>query len=237
MPILKKILGDNSFTDFMYEKLILLETKIEKLKKRYYMNKYALLVLHEIQDILSTQKNVFFFDMGTLLGIIREGHLLEHDLDIDIGVFASLEDEKKRLLYIFLLNGCKFHASYSIEGIGIVEYSLLYHNIKFDINFYSSCNERSICYLMAPPKAESDFPSRINLSKNERRVVRLSVPSIKGVDYIDFHGKQINIPINAEEYLTSRYGDNWRIPDKKYKYWLGNSASMTELIGVCKTEL
>lgn len=35
---------------------------------------------------------------------------------------------------------------------------------------------------------------------------------------IEFYGMRFNIPVDAENYLEYKYGESWRIPDKKWDY-------------------
>ena len=228
--ILKKIFGNTKITKYIYSVIFDLEFYIEKKKKQKNMKKYGIKTIEFIQNILNTTGKMFFFDMGTLLGIIREGHLLKHDIDIDVGMIVNSENEKERILSLLLQNNCKLQSKYIIEELGTVEISLLMNDIKFDINYYYTDGNKSICYLMAPSKAHDEFPQKIILNKNEGRVIKLSVPSINEVSTTNILGPNINIPKNPEEYLANRYGINWRIPDKKYKYWRGNSAEFTNLI-------
>ena len=66
------------------------------------------------------------------------------------------------------------------------------------------------------------------LAKNK---VKLICPHIYNITTTLFQGVKINVPEKPEEYLAVRYGENWRIPDKKYIYWKGPSAQTTEFIG------
>lgn len=45
--------------------------------------------LHQLVSILESGEIGYWVDSGSLLGIVREGHLLEHDPDIDISIWAS----------------------------------------------------------------------------------------------------------------------------------------------------
>ena len=68
-------------------------------------------------------------------------------------------------------------------------------------------------------------------SDEQQDVVKLVCPHIAETQTILFQGIEINAPKNPEQYLAVRYGENWRIPDKKYIYWKGPSAVLTDYIG------
>ena len=38
------------------------------------------------------------------------------------------------------------------------------------------------------------------------------------LDKIEFYGMEFNIPNNVQDYLRFKYGENWRIPDRKWDY-------------------
>ena len=188
------------------------------------LQKNGVQTVKAVQEILSETGEFFFFDMGTLLGIVREGRLLKHDMDIDIAVVVSCEEEKMTLRDALVSRGCDIRFSYSMDGFGIVEESYMKNEIKFDINYYITEGDESVCYLMFKD------PDR-QYGENELSVVKLSVPAISELDKKDFNGIDINVPKNAEEYLAARYGENWRIPDKGYIYWKGPSTSPTDYLG------
>jgi hypothetical protein len=50
---------------------------------------HALAVLHELQRIAAKTGAAMFPVSGTLLGLHRNGGILAHDVDIDVGLFAG----------------------------------------------------------------------------------------------------------------------------------------------------
>ena len=218
---IKKFFREFVLTRKIYAKLI--DIKAKKLKKAN-LQKDGLAVIAEMQEILENGGVKFFFDMGTLLGIIREGRLLKHDMDIDVAVFADSEDEKERVTKLLVAKGCEEYLRYSADGLGIVEQSFVYYNIKFDINYYYRGSGTDVCYLLY------SHPDKI-YEEGTMSIVMLSCPTIEETKKFEFQGITVNVPTNAEAYLAVRYGENWRIPDKKYIYWKGPSTSPTDYIG------
>ena len=206
------------------------DARLRRIKSRELMENGEDTVV-KVQKILSDTGAFFFFDMGTLLGIVREGRLLKHDMDIDIGVMIKDEEERKKLRDALVSKGCTLRFNYSIEGFGTVESSFLSGGIKFDINYYRREDEypdSDVCYLMYRD------PDR-EYGADELSVVRLVSPHIGRVVKTEFAGAEICIPENAEEYLAARYGENWRVPDKGYVYWKGPSTSPTDYVGRVET--
>lgn len=219
---IKKFLRENKFTRDFYKILFDLKhykvTKARK-KKRKMLQKNGIELIHTIQNLLAGE--FFFFDMGTLLGIIREGRLLGHDLDVDIGVVVKDFETIEKIHNILIHNGCEIFRTYRIDEIGVVEESFMYNNIKFDIGYYYTKNNQSVIYLMYKDPENPHSDGTLN-------VVELSCPLIESTTTTLFKGEKINIPSNAEFYLEQRYGENWRIPDKNYIYWKGPSAKTTD---------
>lgn len=218
----KKFLREFILTKHLYGLLSKIKNKkIREIKKN--MKIHGIDTIHFVEKTLSG--NVFFYmDMGTMLGIVREGRLLGHDLDIDIAVYAENDLEKNRVKELLLDAGCALRYTYYVEELGVVEHSFEINNLKFDINYYSRKASEDICYLMFREDGKE-------YKDDEMDVVRLSVSPINEVKKVDFYGKQVTIPVEAERYLAERYGDNWRIPDKGYVYWKGPSTTPTNYIG------
>ena len=42
---------------------------------------------------------------------------------------------------------------------------------------------------------------------------------LKDFKLIDFHNLKLTIPLHAVEYLRYLYGENWKIPQKKFSWW------------------
>lgn len=193
-------------------------------KKRYNIQNNGNAVIEKIQKVLCENDIFFFFDMGTLLGIVREGHIIKHDLDIDVAVYVDSEEEKEFVRDILVSSGAVQTRHFSIDEIGIVEQSFVYCDVKFDICYYSAAEEFDYTYLMY-----SD-PTKTYVN-GELSVVELNCPHICKTELYKFGNIMINVPEQYEEYLAYRYGKNWRIPDKNYVYWRGPSTAITDFLG------
>ena len=224
MKKIKKFLRENKLTASIYNKLWIIKNRktIQKNEqRRLAVQNNGVGLIHFLQDALKGE--FFFFDMGTLLGIIREGRLLGHDMDVDLGAIVDGEEGKLRIRELLIKAGCEHARSFVIDEIGVVEDSFVYSEIRFDVAYYKQIEDKSVMYLMYTDPAKSRQDGLYD-------VVELSVSQIQDLDTVDFHGKSINVPRNSEEYLAQRYGANWRIPDKNYIYWKGPSTRPTDLL-------
>lgn len=228
MAGIKQILKTNTITkpfyNFCNKIYCIIATSYVEARRRRNLQKEGLPIIKNVQNTLTQAGYVFFFDMGTLLGIVREGRLLKHDMDIDLAVVVNSEEDKFKLKELFAANGIIEKFRYTVDGIGIVEQSFSCRNVKFDINYYYTEGDKDVCYLMYCD-VENKYPD------GHQDVVKLVCPHIAETQTISFQGIEINAPKNPEQYLAVRYGENWRIPDKKYIYWKGPSAVLTDYIG------
>ncbi|MBR5451684.1 MAG: hypothetical protein IKV36_01680 [Clostridia bacterium] len=193
-----------------------------KQQKRETLQKNGIALVHLIQDLLAEE--FFHFDMGTLLGIIREGRLLGHDIDVDIALHIKGKEGVTRIREVLESKGCQLNSSFCVDEIGVVEDSFYVMGIKFDVAYYFEKEDKDVTYLMYKNPYNPPQDGFFN-------VVELSCSPIRELTQVDFGGKMINVPKESEKYLAERYGENWRIPDKNYIYWKGPSTKPTDYIG------
>lgn len=226
MSSVKELIRENKITRKAYlyigKKYYELYYIMKKRRMANAMRKYSSQTIAQLQSMFESTELCFFFDMGTLLGIVRDGKLMKYDYDIDMAVKTSEEKDKATLRRLLIDNGCKLLMEDVVDDIGVVEESYKLNGVKFDVNYYMNEGESDICYLLY--KDPESTATRLN-------VVKLSCDEIKGTVKVPFQGMLISIPENAEAYLAQRYGDNWRIPDKGYVYWKGPSTSKIDNLG------
>lgn len=187
--------------------------------KRADIQDHGIEVLHRTQVIIKHLGIPIFADFGTLLGLVREGQLLKHDLDIDTGVIADIDQQKivRRTLEDC---GYKLWRQY-YKGDYVVEESYKIDGIKIDINYYQMAEDKSNTWLFFWKR---DYPYE---KGNIRHIVEMTYSPFKDVVTKEFQGYLIDIPANAEKLLEEKYGENWRTPDKGWIYW--ESPAATEL--------
>ena len=226
MEKIKRFLRTFCLTKRIYKKLYSLKCKKQNQKKRENLQQNGIQTIHFLQDLLQNER--FFFDMGTLLGIVRENRLLGHDLDIDVAVYAENEEKIESVRAYLREKGCRLKYTYYIPNVATVEDSFEVNGIKFDVNYYKTEDVQDICYLMYTDDTKV-------YTGGDMDVVRLTCDSVKNIQKRDFHGKEINVPEQAEHYLARRYGEDWRIPNTKWIYWKGPSTAPTQYVGKQKS--
>lgn len=188
-------------------------------KKRLRIQRYGIWMIHDILTMLERENVISFADFGTCLGIVREGTLLKHDLDIDIGVIADATEQKMIRVKMERL-GYKLWRQYINDGY-VVEESYKLKGVKVDLNYYMVNNEHARTWLFYR-KPELEYKD------NTRHIVEMTYSPITAVKKTIVDGVSINIPENAEQLLVEKYGSNWRTPDKGWIYWESPAARKLE---------
>ena len=176
-----------------------------------------------VQKLLKELNVLIFADFGTLLGLIREGHLLAHDMDVDMGVIINHEDDLLKIKMKLERFGFTPWRQY-IYGETIVQESYHFSGIKVDLNYYRIDQNSSKTWLFyrAP---------KVKYRDNERNVVEMQYSPITKFKYFFIDEYDILIPDNAEQLLEEKYGKNWDIPDTGWIYWKSPAATLLDDIG------
>ena len=157
-------------------------------KPSSFSTKNAEIALKDFNFLLKTKNIDMFLVSGTLLGCIREGKLLGHDKDVDVGVWDNTPNEE--LLDLIKTSGCFYlQASRAKEIVRIKHVN----GIAIDV-FYHYKDSNSLWHGGVKVKWHN---SPFNLIKHH------------------FLGYEYLIPENYDQYLTENYGD-WRQP--KYDF-------------------
>jgi len=87
------------------------------------------------------------------------------------------------------------------------------------------------CLSLLPPKLKTLLSDAAWLAwrRTGGKLIPLIIPKhyFEKLETIKFYGMTFNVPSNAEEYLKYRYGENWRIPNKKWEWWKEDGAIKT----------
>lgn len=161
--------------------------------------------LSDMKKILDKNNQEFFLVYGTLLGQHRENQFIEHDNDIDIGIFSNKfnPDIKNKIVnskkFTFVHDFGKLEDSYEctfthINGISIdifIHY-LIKENHYYAPSFTGICDSKNTGYCKWSHH-------------------------ITGLKKIKFMNEEYNIPINTPAYLEERYGKDYMTP-RKFNY-------------------
>jgi len=151
--------------------------------------------LLDFKEAMDKQDVKYAFIFGGLLGLIREGKLIDWDDDVEFACFFDdhrkmkgvVEELKSKDFYIPDRNECPLHDHFFIKG-----------GEKIELWWFTRVNEKWI------------YDNHIIYSAEH----------FDTLDEIEFLGKKWKVPHNPEKFLELTYG-NWKIPNKNASYIIG----------------
>lgn len=175
-------------------------------------------VLQDAKNALDEAGIEFHLHSGTALGAMREKKFIEHDDDIDLGVF--LKDYKRSLVPSMKKHGFVLEAQYGVLKFG-KEYCFLHKklNIRLDIFivYKDTVNNKPIYWV------SSVFGKCNSMKYKMCRWWYSPYTPIKA----NISGLVVkSAPISA---MRDGYGPNWKVP-KKFDYMEGLEEGYTNLI-------
>jgi GR25 family glycosyltransferase involved in LPS biosynthesis/mannosyltransferase OCH1-like enzyme len=171
--------------------------------------------LFDMDDILSKNFQQYFLACGTVLGVIRENKFIEHDEDIDLGVFAS---EYNQSVENEILK--KFKLKHRLGDIQTgYEISFIHPETDVSIDIFLHYKEKDYYWT----------PSFFGICDNAKNKMCRWKYKINSIEPIIFSNRILNIPSPIEEYLIDSYGKDWRI-SKQFSYHEGLQGGYKNII-------
>lgn len=206
-------------------------------KKRLILRENGNKLISDIQQCLQEIEDIAFFDYGTLLGIIREGKIISHDLDADFGV--NIKDDKTIKRVRNSLNGKGIILkSYNVLDSGlVVQDTFEKYGVEFDAYYHykdpkNPESDKTLVYMLFREPEKSYVGDRWDVA------IAIS-EAVEDITSYPFQGFMVSVPKDYEKHLKYRYGENWRIPDRSYVYWNWTNTHPCKLKGriiECKEE-
>lgn len=167
----------------------------------------------EVEARLSGLGLRVFANSGTLLGLVREGALLAHDNDIDLGVLLNADSATKAAQEWYALcarlisDGIATHLS---EWSGV---TLKLQDIGgYGLDLFPAWIDREDCLFVYPHTSG-------NLTRDQLLPFRRDPLTGFGM------------PRDAEAMLASNYGEGWRVPDEGWRFpWPKARAKFEEFL-------
>lgn len=191
------------------------EREIAELRKRFnpsFDSVAAVKALAALQATLGSRGHEVFLVSGTLLGYAREGQLLAHDKDIDVGI---VKWESQFDIVMALLDSGQFAVdTRTLRGEQTYHLPIKHLASNTDIDIF--------IYHREADKLITGVQSRFGYLQ------RFAFSSF-GLKLVDFMGIRIHVPDDIDRNLTENFG-NWRFPDPEYISHLESPAT-TEVGG------
>jgi hypothetical protein len=159
-------------------------------------------ILKKTKKVLDELNIPFFLSSGTLLGFVRENKFLDHDYDIDIGIFK--EDYNPEIINKMSDKGLKLYRILGDVNNGMELSFKLYgtevgKHAKIDIFLHYKENDKIYWITYSPPKYEKRIKYQVS---------KFILKSVK------FMGITVNIPYPTIKHIREHYGEKWYIPIK-----------------------
>lgn len=201
-------------------------------KENKNFKQYNERTLQSLDKVFKELKCDYWLDFGTLLGAVRENNFIEHDCDIDVGMW--LTDYSIQLHSVFEKYGFKKIRDIKVDnGKYGLELTYQINNINVDIFFYTRIDDKCAYYHDFIPE---NGMSRIGtIQKLGGLVVReISLP-ISSIGSISFKNANYPIPEPVIDHLIGRYGEGYKVKDSNWSITKGNQDSvkiLSDKIGV-----
>lgn len=163
-------------------------------------------LLKAIDEVLGALREVGlnpFLAYGTALGAIRDGRLIGHDSDADLG-YVSAHDHPVDVIR----ESFRVQRKLTDMGYRVTRYSALAVQIHVEesdgldrgLDVFGGFMRDGILYLMG----------EIAVPYEREWIEPLGTATLEG--------REFPVPANTDEFLTATYGPGWRTPDPAYKF-------------------
>ena len=163
-------------------------------------------LLDSIEEVLGALKKAgidAFPAYGTLLGAVREGHLIGHDSDADLGYVSEHTHPVDVVRESFRLQRALADMGYRISRysggafkVDVVEGDGSVRGLDVFGGFLADGNLHLMGEIRTPFEREWIFP----------------------LGTCTLEGRELPAPANTDEFLAATYGPGWRVPDPAYKF-------------------
>ncbi len=219
---IKAFISKLPFGEKVLSKLVADRQKREIEKRIAVMKEKGNLSVKEIETALSDSGITYFATCGTLLGLIRENRLLSNDYDMDYAILVESTDSWKKLEKTMQGIGYELIRHFSLGG-RVTEHTYRSKD-GIEIDFFGHfIEDGELCFYSYDKLPEVKYPSEKHWS-----AYILRNGAYAGVKRIETQIGTVTVPVNAEEYLTYNYNDDWRIPDPNFKANTGKGCSLLE---------
>lgn len=181
----------------------------KKRKNQKKLKKFGNELAKTLFEALANKPITYFFTFGSLLGLVREGHFISYDDDMDVGIINSGVNTLQILESCLLPKGFKKLHSFSVNG-QIQEVAFSWKGLKVDFFLYTIIDS---CTMIT-----YEFVRRQggNYAKNEFSVAKISATPIKSTIIKNINGINYMLPYPEGQYLAETYGETWRTPDPNW---------------------
>lgn len=187
-------------------------SKQVKMRNSVFLNN-AVGVLATFDKAMKDADIEYTLAFGSLLGAIREGGFIKHDLDIDTAIWYS--DYSSLIKTTLEKYGFKLKHSFVVdEGNSAREDTYILNGVSIDIFYiYPPIDNFPYCCDFINHEGEETFAESLKQFNDKITARRIQLPLKRGTKLVKFEKLELPIPINGEEILEFRYGPDWKTPN------------------------
>lgn len=163
--------------------------------------------LRDVYDAMGSCGGRPFLVDGTLLGCIREGRILAHDKDVDLGLFE--EDLASTMRAAVVRQGFTVKHELGTPDRGY-QWSFVRRGLKTDVFIY---------YLKDGMRFHAAWSQKLTVP------IRYDYPAFD-LETRRFYGQDFRVPSPPEAFLARKYGD-WKTPVVKWDWAWGPKNATT----------
>lgn len=132
---------------------------------------------------------------GTLLGAVRDGHIIPWDTDTDVGVYSW--EWTPAIHQTILKAGFREEAAWNTRERDFHQkYS--WNGILIDVFHYYRASDGTIYHGLRGGRTRFHYPTEFEFAP------------------IELNGVELNAPFPPEQFVRTKYGLEWRMPRKRW---------------------
>lgn len=168
-------------------------------------------MLVDITTVFHEQNFHYWLDWGALLGLMRNGKLIEWDHDIDFGIFEHDIPKYNALRPHIEKKGYRF---FDIKPDQFFSTDNFVPRIHLPVS-YEHCHKVAACDIFIWTKLKKRWRN-MAIMLNSHKFFYCGADVYENTEWLEFKGHKIRVPAHPAEYMTLRYGANWRVPDQGF---------------------
>lgn len=178
-------------------------------EKRKALQETGLDMLRAVEEALGKTNARFYLEYGSLLGMVRDGHFIGHDDDIDFAVYIDESFTWEDLETALTKAGMKKLKQFVFRGECTEQ---TYQMGKLTADFFRHIEEENCGYSFCYHRQEG-YIYNSPYEHHAHATIGYKIPGITTMQVGDL---EFHIPMEADKYLASIYGEDWRIPNPNW---------------------
>ena len=179
--------------------------------KNYKIRKEVADILKILKEVLDKNSIDYWLDYGTLLGFVREGKIIGHDLDLDFGIKPKSGVVLAKILKKY---DCNLIQQIYVEGKLTVD-TYKFRGVDFDIFYYEKRGDKIVNRVWLSNDSSIPQQKAYELGRGKLEDVIFSDIETKE---IEFYGVKFRAPKDSDRYLKENYGSNYMVPNPNWKH-------------------